>query len=318
MPDPIVLVGSPTSLGGHFDGMERTPTELRRLGLVDRLRASPGLAAATLTDAGDVPNDPGWAPDDDPRAKNRALIVTYLQRLATHARDALLGASATGTGARLLVVGGDCTSHAGAMAGIVRARPGIRLGICWFDAHGDFNTPQTTPSGNVWGMPFAMILGRGDADLVAACDGPTADAGDAALLGGQVLDEGESRMLAASRVAHFGAGMLGTDAGLAALDAWARAVAQRVDAFYVAFDLDALDAAGDWALAMPEPNGIGLETALAAVRTIAAAGSVIGFGATAILIGRGGDPDRTLDALVRLADAALGDRSSIASAPASA
>jgi arginase family enzyme len=106
--------------------------------------------------------------------------------------------------------------------------------------------------------------------------------------------------------------MLGTDAGLAALDGWARTVAGRVDAFYVAFDLDALDAAGDWALAMPEPNGIGLETALAAVRTIAAAGPVIGFGATAILIGRGGDPDRTLDAVVRLADAALGDRTTIA------
>lgn len=318
MPDTIVLVGSPTSLGGHFGGMERTPVELRRRGLGDRLRASPALDAVRLVDAGDARNDPGWAADDDRRAKNRALIATYLQRLATHVRDALLSASGEPVDTRLLVIGGDCTSHAGAMAGIVRARPGIRIGICWFDAHGDFNTPQTTPSGNVWGMPFAMILGRGDPDLVAACDGPTADAGNAALLGGQVLDEQESRMLAASRVAHFGAGMLGTDAGLAALDAWARTVAVRVDGFYVAFDLDALDAAGDWALAMPEPNGIALETALAAVRTIAAAGPVIGFGATAILIGRGGDPDRTVDAVVRLADAALGDRAPITPAPAPA
>ena len=101
--------------------------------------------------------------------------------------------------------------------------------------------------------------------------------------------------------------MLGTSAGLAALDAWARTVAQRIDAFYVAFDLDALDAAGDWALAMPEPNGLSLETALDAVRTIAAAGPVIGFGATAMLFGRGGDPDRTLGAAVALAEAALGD-----------
>ena len=304
MPDPIVLVGSPTALGGHFDGMERTPAEARRLGLVDRLRAAPGLAGATIVDAGDAPNDPGWAADDDRRAKNRARIAVYLPRLAGHVRDALLAHD----GARLFVIGGDCTSHAGAMAGIRRARPGARLGICWFDAHGDFNTPGTTPSGNVWGMPFAMLLGHGDEDLVAACDGPTADAGDAALLGGQVLDEQESRMLAASRVAHFGAGMLGTDAGLVALGAWARTVAARVDAFYVAFDLDALDAAGDWALAMPEPNGISLETALAAVRTIAAAGPVVGFGATAILFGRGGDPERTLDAAVRLGEAALSER----------
>jgi arginase len=301
MPDSIVLVGSPTALGGHFDGMERTPAEARRLGLVDRLRAAPGLAGASVVDAGDAPNEPGWAPDDDRRAKNRSRIAVYLPRLAGHVRDGLLAHD----GAGLFVIGGDCTSHAGAMAGIRRARPGIRLGICWFDAHGDFNTPATTPSGNVWGMPFAMLLGHGDDDLVAACDGPTADARDAALLGGQVLDEQESRMLAASRVAHFGAGMLGTDAGLAALDAWARTVAARVDAFYVAFDLDALDAAGDWALAMPEPNGISLDTALAAVRTIAAAGPVAGFGATAILFGRGGDPERTLDAAVRLGEGAL-------------
>jgi arginase len=305
MPSPIVLIGSPTALGGHFDGMERTPTEARRLGLVDRLRAAPGLAGTTLVDVGDAPLDPGWAPDDDRAARNRARICLYLPALATQIRDALL---AEGDSARLLVIGGDCTSHAGAMAGLRRARPGQRLGIAWFDAHGDFNTPQSTPSGNVWGMPFAMLLGHGDPDLVTACDGPTADAGDAALLGGQVLDQEESRMLAASRVAHFGAGMLATDAGLAALDGWARTVARRVDAFYIAFDLDALDAAGDWALAMPEPNGLSLETAIAAVETIAGAGRpVAGFGATAILFGRGGDAARTLDAAATLAEAALGE-----------
>ena len=302
MPAPIVIVGSPTSLGGHFDGMERTPRELRALGIVDRIRGRPGLAGATLIDAGDAPNDPGWAADADRQAKNRTLICTYLPRLAGHVRDGLVAA---GPDARLLVLGGDCTSHAGAMAGLRRAHPGKRFAIAWFDAHGDFNTPDTTPSGNVWGMPFAMIVGHGAPDLLAACDAPTADAGDAALLGGQVLDETESRILAASRVAHFGAGMLGTDAGMAALAAWAGVVARRVDAIYVAFDMDALDAAGDWALAMPEPNGISLGTAVTAVRTIAAAGPVAGFGATAILLGRGGDPERTADAVATLAEAAL-------------
>jgi len=304
MTGPIVLVGSPTALGGHFEGMDRTPRELRALGIVDRLRARPGLSGAPLVDAGDAPNDPGWAEDADRRAKNRALICTYLPRLAGHVRDGLL---ASGADARLLVLGGDCTSHAGALAGLRRARPDARFGIAWFDAHGDFNTPDTTPSGNIWGMPFAMIVGHGPPDLLAASDAPTVDAGDAALLGGQVLDEAESRTLAASRVAHFGAGMLGTDAGLAAFGAWARVVAQRVDAFYIAFDMDALDAAGDWAVATPEPNGISLETAVAAVRTVAAAGPVAGFGASAILVGRGGDPERTADAAATLADAALGD-----------
>jgi arginase len=303
MAGPIVMVGSPTALGGHFPGMERSPAELRRLGLERRLRDRPGLAGVALRDAGDAANDPGWAPDEDRRAKNRALIGAYLPRLTAHVAGAL--AEAPGD-ARLLVIGGDCTSHPGAMAGLRRARPAARLAIAWFDAHGDFNTPDTTPSGNVWGMPFAMLCGRGDPDLVAACDAPSAREEDAALLGGQVLDETESRMLAASRVAHFGTGMLGTEAGQAALEAWAGTVAARVDGFYVAFDLDALDAGGGWAVAMPEPGGLSLETAVRSVRAIASAAPVLGFGATAVLVGRSGDAERTADAVATLTEAALG------------
>ena len=299
---PIVIVGSPTALGGHFAGMERTPAELRRLGLPERLAGAPGLAGVSWRDHGDAANDPGWAPDPDPRAKNRALIVAYLPRLATHVDDALRAAD---DGARLLALGGDCTTHAGTLAGIRRARPGQRFGIVWFDAHGDFNTPDTTPSGNVWGMPFAMLCGRGDPDLVAACDGPSVREADAALAGGQVLDETESRMLAASPVAHFGAGMLATDAGRAALGAWAATVAARVDGWYVAFDLDAIDAGEDLALAMTESDGLSLDDAVAAVATIAASGSVVGFGATAAMFGQGGDPAATVEAIARLAEAAL-------------
>ena len=303
MTQPIVIVGSPTALGGHFGGMERTPADLRALDIAARVATRPGLTGVPVRDAGDAPNDPGWALDPDPRAKNRALICAYLPRLAGTVAAAL---RADGPHARLLLLGGDCTSHAGALAGLRAARPGQRLAMAWFDAHGDFNTPDTTPSGNVWGMPFAMIVGRGEADLLAASSSPTIAEEDAALLGGQVLDETESRMLAASRVSHFGPGMLGTEAGMAALAAWTGVVARRVDAFYIAFDMDALDGDDGWALTMPEPGGLSLGTALAAVRTIAAAGPVAGFGATAILIGRGGDAPRTADAVAQLAEAALG------------
>jgi arginase len=302
-PSPIVIAGSPTALGGHFGGMERTPRELRRLGLQATLAERPGFAAVTWRDHGDAANDPGWAPDPDPRAKNRTLIEAYLPRLAAHVSD---GLAAGGPAARLLLLGGDCTSHAGATAGVRRARPGIRLGLVWFDAHGDLNTPDTTPSGNVWGMPFAMLLGRGDADLVAACDGPSVREADAALAGGQVLDEAESRWLAASPLAHFGAGMLGTDAGRAALAGWAGIVARRIDAWYIAFDLDAIDATEELALAMTETDGLSLADAVTAVDIIARSGPVVAFGATAAMFGHGGDPGRTVAAIADLAEAALG------------
>jgi arginase len=303
MPQTVIVVGSPTALGGHFGGMERTPALLRTRGLLAALADHPEGRRRAWRDGGDAPNEPGWIADPDPRAKNRDAIAAYLPRLASHVADAL---GRAGSDAGLMVLGGDCTSHAGALAGIRRARPGARVGVAWFDAHGDFNTPDTTPSGNVWGMPFALMCGRGDPDLLAACDAPSVLEEDAALIGGQVLDEAESRAIAASGVAHFGAGMLASPAGYAAFTAWARVVAGRTDAWYIAFDLDALDASGKWAVAMPEPNGLSLATAVRAVRIIASSRPVAGFGATAVMARAGGDMDATMAAIVELATAALG------------
>ena len=150
MTSPIVLVGVPTALGGHLAGMELTPAGLRDLGLVERLRGRPGFVDVDLRDAGDVPIEPGFVRDDDPRAKNRAAICAFLPRERDLVAEALAEA---GDGSRLLVVGGDCTAHAGALAGLRAARPGQRFAIAWFDAHGDFNTPATTPSGSVWECP---------------------------------------------------------------------------------------------------------------------------------------------------------------------
>jgi arginase len=275
--------------------MADAPGELRRRGLLDRLTAG-GLE---LHDRGDL-TVTAIRSDPDPRAKNRALIAEYLPR------EADMVASAVAGGEQLLLLGGDCCAHAGAMAGLRRAEPGRRLAIAWFDAHGDFNTPDTTPSGHVWGMPFAMLCGRGAPDLVAACGGPTVDERHAALIGGQVLDEPESRAFAASPIAHFGAGMLRTPAGMAGLDGWAWATADEVDGLYIAMDHDVLDAdAASWAVTMPESAGLPLAVAIEAVRVLAAAIPVVGYGATTLNF-LDGDGERTADAATRLAAAAFG------------
>jgi arginase len=292
---PIVLLGVPTALGGHLAGMERTPADLRRMGFVERLNEN-------VRDAGDVRIEPQFRPDRSRRAKNRRQIAAFLPRQRNFIAEAL---PAAGQDPRLLVLGGDCTAHAGAVAGLRQIAPQRRLAIAWFDAHGDFNTPDTTPSGNVWGMPLAMICGLGDPDLVGACDGPSVDPRDAALLGGQVLDEGESRALVQAGVAHFGSGMLATDAGIDALAGWAGRKAREVDGLYVAVDFDVLDGGEGWAVQFPEPDGITLETAARAVDTLATTIPVVGFGATGVNLANG-DARRTLDAIVRLARVALG------------
>ena len=300
----IVVIGIPTALGGHLPGMELAPAGLRALGVVDLVRARPGLAAVAVRDAGDLDIRPGYRPDDHPRARNRAAICEFLPRERDLVAASLADASGSGDRDRLLILGGDCTAHAGALAGLRAARPDARYAIAWFDAHGDFNTPDSTPSGNVFGMPFAMICGRGDPDLVAAADGPSVNEADAALFGGQVLDEAESRSLAASPIAHFGAGMLATEPGQAAVEGWAGSMAGRVDGLYVAFDMDCLDASGGWAVTMPEPGGLSIETATMTVRRLAAAIPVAGFGATGMTLSNG-DAPATAHAIASLVEAAL-------------
>jgi arginase len=308
--DPVVMIGIPAALGGWWPeladaivGMTQAPAGMRRLGIVDRIRAADAAVGARLTDVGDVPIDPGFRADTDPVMKNRDLLLATLPGIREHVAGVL---AAAGPDARLLALGGECTIHAANLAAIRRARPDHRTALVWFDAHGDFNTPETMPGGSVWGMPFAIACGRGDASLLAACDAPSVLEEDCALMGGQVLDELESRAIAASRVAHFGAGMLRTDAGLAAFVAWARVVSRRVDGFYVAFDVDCLDASGGWAVTLQEPGGLSVETAVQALRALAAIGPVVGFGASTVSLGNG-DAPRTVDAVATLATAALGD-----------
>lgn len=302
----IAMVGSPTALGGHFAGMDKGPSILRQVGLVDRLRTRKGLEGAAIVDHGDAPIEAGWAADDDPLMKNRQRIMDYMPRLVVHVHRALGGKDPKGAPPRLLLLGGDCTSHAGAMAGLKRRYPESRLAIAWFDAHGDFNIPTTTPSGNVWGMPFAMLCGHGDRGLVASVSGPTVKEEDAALLGGQVLDEQESRMLASSPVAFFGSGMLAGPAGLAALETWARVVGDRTDGMYIAFDLDAIDQSEGVSVAMPEPKGISVFTATVAIRLLAATNRIVGFGPTATMPRPGADLARHADIVAQLAESALG------------
>ena len=93
-----------------------------------------------------------------------------------------------------VVLGGCCCTHVGAGRGLAR-RHG-RIAVVWVDAHGDLNTPETSPSGNLWGMPFRMLLDGGD---VAP--------GDAALLGARSLDPPEEEYIDRVGLATSAAGL---------------------------------------------------------------------------------------------------------------
>jgi arginase len=129
---------------------------------------------------------------------------------------------------RPLVLGGCCCAHIGAVEGLVARHD--RISVVWLDAHGDLNTPATSPSGNTWGMPLRMIL---DAGTVAV--------EDVALVGARSLDAGEKTFIAET----------GLGVGVAAVE---RAV-DGTDGVYVALDCDVLEP-GQLETFMPEPGGV--------------------------------------------------------------
>jgi arginase len=152
--------------------------------------------------------------------------------------------------ARPLVLGGCCCAHIGAVEALAARHR--RLAVVWLDAHGDLNTPETSPSGNLWGMPLRMLV---DGGIVAA--------EDVALLGARNLDPGEEAFIARSGL-HVGADALG--AALAG-----------ADAVYVALDCDSLDPR-DVTSFMPEPDGLRAEEAEALLQRVADTAPVAGAG----------------------------------------
>jgi arginase len=155
---------------------------------------------------------------------------------------------------RPLVLGGDCCSHVGAVEGLA-ARQG-RLAVVWLDAHGDLNTPESSPSGNQWGMPLRMLLDSG-----------AIDAGDVALVGARNLDPPEEEFIRESKL-HVG------EEGIAkALDA--------VGCTYVALDVDVLEPS-ELSVFMPEPGGPSRQEVERILGDVAARAKVLGAGFTGL------------------------------------
>lgn len=156
---------------------------------------------------------------------------------------------------RPLVLGGCCCSHVGAVEGLATRLD--RLGIVWFDAHGDLNTAESSPSGNLWGMPLRMLL-----------DSDTVRAEDTALLGARNLDPAEELFLAESGMHADGDGL-------------AKAL-EGVDAVYVAFDCDVLEPGEGVRSFMPEPGGLSLEESASVLARVAAEKPIVGAGFTGL------------------------------------
>lgn len=231
MPAPIRSIrvfGVPIDLGQTLRGVDMGPSALRYAGLRRRLRA----LGHTVEDRGnvEVPVRDHLSADDQ-TVRNEA-IVAVCHRLAEHA------ATAVAEGTVPVFLGGDHSIGAGTVAGIAAGR---RTGVIWIDAHGDMNTMETSPSGNVHGMSLAALLGDGD-DALTSIGGtnPSVRAEDVVLIGVRDLDPAER-----TRLRECGATVYSMrevdERGIAGVTREAFARLTEVEHLHVSLDLDSLD-----------------------------------------------------------------------------
>jgi arginase len=228
-----VCIGVPYYLGESIP--ERREVEaLRRSGIAAELKAEwveikPDFAAA----------------DDSVVAVNRALA----EAIRAHSDRAPV------------VFANDCTSCLGMVKGLEAQAPAI----LWYDSHGDFNTPETTSSGFLGGMPLAALVGRGNQHLMRGVALAPIEEADVIVADGRNLDPEEGVMLRESDVRIYET--------LGALNA----AALPDKPLYIHFDTDVVDCAEMPAMSYPEPRGPSLDESIESLKHVLAEGKTVGI-----------------------------------------
>jgi arginase len=255
----VQIVSVPYRYDERDEGLGLGPTALIESGLVQKLRDS-GIdvlepAVASLA----------------PEIRVEGPISLNIGHLGAHTAE--LVANARNAGDVVLVLAGDDTATVGVMSGLERAHgAGARIGLVWLDAHGDFNTPETTYSGILAGMPVAILAGlagplwRGSAGLAAPI--PT----DRIVVAGiRELDEKEESLLRSTDVKILMAKESTT--GTAYRDAIHK-LEEKVDLIYLHVDLDVLDPALVPSSSTPSRNGLEIGQAATLLRVVLSTGKV--------------------------------------------
>jgi arginase len=272
----VCLVGVPMDLGGGRRGVDMGPSALRIAGIEEGVR---GLGLE-FEDRGNVPvHEPAARLPKNPRAR-------FLDEIAECCRD-LRGKveRILEEGAFPLVVGGDHSIACGTVAAIssFHHRKKQKIGLIWFDAHGDFNTPETSESGNIHGMPLACCVGRGLPELVRIGDRvPMVDVEKAVLIGVRTLDRREKEEIRESGLHVFTLRDIDMH-GIHKVMRMAIEIASTGTAgFHLTFDLDGTDPSVAPGVGTPVPGGTTLRESHLVMEHAAESGRLLGLEMTEI------------------------------------
>lgn len=225
----IRVIGAPMDLGADRRGVDIGPSAIRYAGLSDQLRQM-GHAVA------DVGNVVIPQPESQPVGNSR---VKYLEPIVQVAGElSTLVTAALEAGEFPLILGGDHSIALGSISGVARVHKDVS--VIWVDAHGDFNTEETTPSGNIHGMVLAALAGLGQNQLVNF-DGwtPKIDASKLVIVGARALDPGEQALLRKHHIHVFTMSEI-DEQGMHRVMQQALAIAGN-SPIHLSLDLDSLD-----------------------------------------------------------------------------
>ena len=259
------VIGAPTDYGANRRGVDMGPSAIRYAGLAAQLER----AGAAVVDAGDVPAPRAEErdPNTETLAPGRAKFLRETREVTTRLADRVEAALAADE--LPVVLGGD---HSVAIGSVVGAARDAEVGVVWFDAHADCNTPETSPSGNVHGMPLAAALGVGAFAGVEWANAAGLDADNVAIVGLRDVDAPERRAVRDSGATAFT--MADIDArGIAAVVDHALDVATAgTDGVHVSLDLDWLDPREAPGVGTPVRGGVTYREAHSALERVAARG----------------------------------------------
>jgi arginase len=259
MSQRVSILGAPTDYGANRRGVDMGPSAIRYAGLAEQLERSDVVPV----DDGDltVPRAEERDPDSGTmNAKFLPEIEAVSRRLADDVADAI------DEGATPLVLGGDHSVAIGTLAGTGRETP---IGVVWFDAHADINTPSTTLSGNVHGMPLAAALGRDEFASMPWAQTPGLTEENVAIVGLRDVDRAERDVVTDSDVTAFTMSDI-DERGIAdVVDDALDVAGDGVDGIHVSLDLDFLDPVAAPGVGTPVQGGATYREAHAAMEAVA-------------------------------------------------
>jgi arginase len=265
----VNLIGVPLDLGAGRRGVDMGPSAFRVADVDERVRR----LGHDVEDWGDLPvKIPETQTPGDPRLKYLREIVEVCERLRDRVLEAL---EASGVP---VVLGGDHSVAIGTIAGLARhfqARK-QKIGLVWFDAHADANSAETSPTGNIHGMPLAVALGIGAPSLVnLAGHSPMVDGARAALVGIRDVDAAERANVRASGIGAFTMRDLDERGMRAVMEEAIKRATSGTAGIHVSFDMDAMDPDFAPGVGTPVPGGISYREAHLAMEMLADTGKVI-------------------------------------------